>query len=200
MAYAYTVTDRCGGWGYRKQMDEQKKLFAKIAKDINAKLIFDKNYHFFSGFFVREDRYAYFSANLETDSRDYVLPAKRILIRTAKHEKDFTGGNNWFSAFEYEELRSRVEKLLQEEVMKKIPLERVIEVYKNIDSKKHLKFYKLQLNEYQETGCIIEKLVDRGEANFFLKACADFLEKYGIKVDYFPEDKFYKAYAFEELS
>lgn len=61
-------------------------------KKFDAKNIeFSIGYYYLSGFFTVEDQYYYFSISDVRHFND-----GEILVRTAKHNKDFTGGSNRF--------------------------------------------------------------------------------------------------------
>jgi hypothetical protein len=77
----------------------------KIAKGIGAEVINPSYGHYdMSGFIKRGDKYVYF--DYSALDRTYVQLKDNsswhqpLLIRTAKHEKDFTGGANNYASFE----------------------------------------------------------------------------------------------------
>lgn len=97
----------------------------KIAKSLGGELVNPSYGHYdMSGFIRRGDRYVYFSydngigyggrtyvALRENNSRQgYHCP---MLLRTAAHERDYTGGGNHFEAFEACE--AVIDKLLDTE-------------------------------------------------------------------------------------
>jgi hypothetical protein len=55
---------------------------------------FEKNYYYVSGFLKKNNEFVYFSTS---DYRN-IFENDKILIRTAKNEKDFTGGRNNFTS------------------------------------------------------------------------------------------------------
>jgi len=78
------------------------KLFKKHIKKclpLNVELVaFSKGHYYVSGFVERNGKFVYFSMS---DVRHY--PGgwhNNILIRTAKHEKDYTGGSNCSTTLE----------------------------------------------------------------------------------------------------
>ena len=83
----------------------------KIAQGIGAEVVnYSKGHYDVSGFIKRGDNYVYFSYDngLSSKGRTYVSLKDNdnngfmcpLLIRTAKHEKDFTGGTNNYAAFD----------------------------------------------------------------------------------------------------
>ncbi|MCK9467650.1 MAG: hypothetical protein M0P94_04970 [Candidatus Absconditabacterales bacterium] len=71
---------------YRKATNEIKKLLSDVAEEFK----FNKGHFYFSGFFKRKSDGQAFYLSI-TDARFCI---DKILIRTAKHYKDFTGGGN----------------------------------------------------------------------------------------------------------
>lgn len=77
----------------------------KIAKGLGAEVVNPLYGHYdMSGFIKRGDKYVYFSySSLDRtyvqlkDNSSWHCP---LLIRTAKHERDFTGGTNNYAAFD----------------------------------------------------------------------------------------------------
>ena len=81
----------------------------KIAKGLGAEVVNPLYGHYdMSGFIKRGDKYVYFSySNLDRTKvllKDTSLYSNGgyapLLIRTAKHERDFTGGANNYAAFD----------------------------------------------------------------------------------------------------
>ena len=70
----------------------------EVAKKIGAELVsFSVGHYYFSGFMSRDGKFVYFSYDLP---RHMTLDLSRadslqgILVRTAKHQRDYTGGSN----------------------------------------------------------------------------------------------------------
>lgn len=77
-----------------------RSVVKEVAKKIGAELVsFSVGHYFFSGFVSRDGKFVYFSYDLP---RHMTLDLSRsdswqgILVRTAKHPKDYTGGSNRF--------------------------------------------------------------------------------------------------------
>jgi len=74
------------------------KLKTKIKehiKNTGIELVsFEKNYYYVSGFLKKNNEFVYFSTS---DYRN-IFKNDKILIRTAKNKKDFTGGRNNFTS------------------------------------------------------------------------------------------------------
>ena len=92
--------------------------FAAFAKDFkkhiathlpnNAMLVnFSREHFYCSGFIKRGEKYCYFSIS---DVRHFGDWQTNILVRTAKGEKDYTGGSNCYATLE--NFTERVEALL----------------------------------------------------------------------------------------
>ncbi len=64
-----------------------------MSQQIGAELVsFNKGHYYVSGFIKREEKYVYFSIS---DVRHFPGSwVNDVLVRTAKHEKDYTGGAN----------------------------------------------------------------------------------------------------------
>ena len=75
----------------------------------NAKLVnFSKGHYYVSGFIEKNGNYIYFSVS---DVRFFPNEwNQQILIRTAEHEKDYTGGSNEYTTLE--QFKENVSKLL----------------------------------------------------------------------------------------
>lgn len=73
------------------------KKFIKSNLPPSSDLIgWNKGHFYVSGFIQRGGKYVYFSI-MDVRGSDWY---NRIMIRTAKNEKDFTGGNNCFTTLE----------------------------------------------------------------------------------------------------
>lgn len=84
------------GNDYLQFESDFKQLLKGFAKDIDAQLItFNSGHYSFSAFIERKGKFAYIAISdvrhFKNDWRD------AILVRTAKSEKDFSGGHNTFS-------------------------------------------------------------------------------------------------------
>lgn len=87
-----------------------KRILTTIAKDLGAKLVWFTPMHYDeSAMFERDGKYVYLlhSNNLTNRSMPVL---HHILIRTAKHEKDYTGGSNNYSDWAY--LTNEIDSLL----------------------------------------------------------------------------------------
>jgi c-di-GMP-related signal transduction protein len=72
---------------------KQKSLVKKVLKNENFEDIQISNgYYYFSGFAKKNEHIIYFSIG---DTRTNIL-GNKLLVRTAKNYKDFTGGSNNF--------------------------------------------------------------------------------------------------------
>ena len=91
--------------------------FAAFAKDFkkyiqthlpeNAELVnFNRGHFYCSGFIKRDEKFVYFSISDVRGNESW----KNFLVRTAKHDKDYTGGSNDWTSLE--NFTSKVEKLL----------------------------------------------------------------------------------------
>lgn len=115
--------DDCGSC-----MSESAKQFCRDFKSYlkrsfpNAKLInFTPNHYDISGFLIENDVCVYISYKIPRYGESIDFNANNlmnsVLYRTAKHTKDFSGGNNNFSSlFELEQnLKNMLEKTTKEE-------------------------------------------------------------------------------------
>ena len=83
----------------RFSQDFKKEINSQL-KDIGGEVhVFSKNHFSLSGFIKKDEKLIYFSID---DVRNYNLFDKEtiILIRTAKHDKDYTGGSNSYTNFD----------------------------------------------------------------------------------------------------
>jgi hypothetical protein len=94
------------GKDYKSFSTKYRNRLKKIFPDCT--IVFSNNHYCFSGFISKNEKHVYFSIS---DVR-YFKNAwfKNILIRTAKHTKDYTGGSNCYSHFD--NIRSKVLRLL----------------------------------------------------------------------------------------
>ena len=84
--------------------DRDFKVFARLFKKYiiqnipsNSKLVnFNRGHYYVSGFIENGGKYVYFSIS---DVR-YFHWYKNILIRTAETERDYTGGNNYYTTLD----------------------------------------------------------------------------------------------------
>jgi hypothetical protein len=66
-----------------------RELKARL-QELNAELVaFNRGHFYVSGFFTKAGQYYYFS---QSDVRHF--PSTDILVRTAQHAKDYSGGTN----------------------------------------------------------------------------------------------------------
>ena len=79
---------------------DMKSTIRDICKEAGAELVkFSVGHYDVSGFVAKDGRYVYFSYNeprnlpIDFDRRDCM---QGILMRTAQHDKDYTGGRNNF--------------------------------------------------------------------------------------------------------
>jgi len=90
------------------------RLFKKYIKNnlpLNAELIsFSKGHYILSGFIKKKDRFIYFSISDVRCFKNEWL--EHILIRTAQHDKDYTGGRNCFTTLK--DFRVKVEQLFND--------------------------------------------------------------------------------------
>ena len=82
------------GDDFKKFFSEFRSAFKKECKKFGIEVIpFKINHYCFTGFVRKDNEYVYFSVG---DVRCDGVWFKRVLYRTAKHERDWTGGaNNW---------------------------------------------------------------------------------------------------------
>ena len=79
---------------YRLFIQSIKRSLPAGTKLVNA----SKNHYCLSGFVQRENKFVYFSIS---DVRHFPEKwHKEILIRTAEHDKDYTGGSNGYTTLE----------------------------------------------------------------------------------------------------
>lgn len=82
---------------YESFQTKYRNFLKKVCKENNLELVsFHKGHYEFSAFIKKDDKYVYISIS---DVR-YFKNAwyNNILIRTAKHEKDYTGGWNRYTS------------------------------------------------------------------------------------------------------
>jgi len=85
------------------------RKFIKANLPINSELIsLDKGHFYLSGFIKRDNKFVYFSCSDVRGSNNEWYNS--LLIRTAKHEKDFTGGSNNF--IKLNNFKEKADKLL----------------------------------------------------------------------------------------
>ena len=82
------------GDDFKQFFSEFKTTLKRECKKLGIEVIpFKINHYCFTGFVKKDGKYIYFSVG---DVRYDGVWFNRILYRTAKHEKDWTGGgNNW---------------------------------------------------------------------------------------------------------
>ena len=75
-----------------------RKEMKKIAEKAGAELVsFNPSHFYFSAFFKRNDKFIYVNVGDVRYERNWY---DDVLIRTAKNEKDFTGGTNNFCSID----------------------------------------------------------------------------------------------------
>jgi hypothetical protein len=85
-----------------------RKEFKALAKKIGAELLFSPSYFEFSAFFKKDGKFIYVHVG---DVRFQQNWYEDILYRTAKDEKDYTGGSNRYCS--YDELETRLSELFE---------------------------------------------------------------------------------------
>lgn len=84
-----------------------RRELKKMAANMGAELIFNPGYFYYSAFFKKDDKCVYINVgDVRYDSNWY----DKVLFRTAKNEKDYTGGANRFCS--YDNLENEVNTLL----------------------------------------------------------------------------------------
>lgn len=84
-----------------------RRELKKMAANMGAELIFNPGYFYYSAFFKKDDKCVYINVgDVRYDSNWY----DKVLFRTAKNEKDYTGGANRFCS--YDNLENEVNSLL----------------------------------------------------------------------------------------
>ena len=73
-----------------------KTAMNKLTQNVGAELVnYNKGHYYISGFIKRWDKYVYFSIS---DVRHLSMWwIEELLVRTAKHAKDYTGGANRYT-------------------------------------------------------------------------------------------------------
>ena len=95
---------------YKSFQTKYKNYLKALAKEHNGELVkFNPNHYEFSCFIKRNDKYVYISIS---DVRYFKNQwYSNILIRTAQHEKDYSGGRNCYARLE--ELGSMIEDMTE---------------------------------------------------------------------------------------
>lgn len=95
---------------YKTFERKYRNCLKKIASGIGAELVkFNGNHYNFSCFFKKGDKFAYMSIS---DVRHWKNEwYNNILVRTAKSERDFTGGYNQYCS--YDKLGDKLSSLLR---------------------------------------------------------------------------------------
>ena len=84
-----------------------RRELKKMAANMGAELTFNPGYFYYSAFFKKDDKCVYINVgDVRYDSNWY----DKVLFRTAKNEKDYTGGPNRFCS--YDNLENEVSSLL----------------------------------------------------------------------------------------
>lgn len=102
-------------------MSEEAKSFARhlkatiktIAQEQNFELVsYGVGHYYIYGFLKKEDKFIYFSRDIERYEQPIDLEKSGVfgfLVRTAKHEKDYTGGcNNYCGLSDFGNLINRI--------------------------------------------------------------------------------------------
>ena len=102
-------------------MSEEAKLFARhlkstiktIAQEQSFEMTnFSVGHYYISGFLKKDGKFVYFSRDIERYEQPINLEKSGVfgfLVRTAKHEKDYTGGhNNYCGLSEFSNLLDRI--------------------------------------------------------------------------------------------
>lgn len=114
------------GYRFRSSIyktDEFKSFARDFKKELSRQIVstglkivdFNVGHFFISGFVQNIDTYefAYFSISDVRYSQDSWY--EHVLVRTAKHEKDFTGGANMYTTFP--ELANKLAKITERKVL-----------------------------------------------------------------------------------
>lgn len=97
------------GTDYKSFQTKYKNILKEIASNIGGELVsFNKNHYEFSAFVEKSGKFAYISiSDVRHFSNEW---SNRILVRTAKDKKDFSGGMNQYAKLR--ELEDKLEKVL----------------------------------------------------------------------------------------
>lgn len=75
----------------------KRELVARL-EEIGAELVnFNRGHFYVSGFFRKGEQLFYFSQPDVRSGMGGLMGADSILVRTAKHDRDYTGGRNHYS-------------------------------------------------------------------------------------------------------
>lgn len=82
-----------------------RRELKKMAANMGAELIFNSGYFYYSAFFKKDDKCVYINVSDVRYNNWY----DKVLFRTAKNEKDYSGGSNHFCS--YDNLENEVNTL-----------------------------------------------------------------------------------------
>ena len=91
---------------YRKSLNHFKKILGDVAENIQM----SRGHFEFSGFLTvkKTGKIFYFSIS---DVRHFPFPADKLLIRTAEHYKDYTGGSNCYVSID-ENMETNIKRMI----------------------------------------------------------------------------------------
>lgn len=92
----------CVSDDFYRLANQIKRAFTNAAKENGIELVkFAKGHYYIFGFFKKDEKYVYFSWNAPRWSSRINFNAtdamSGFMLRTAKHDKDYTGGFNNFT-------------------------------------------------------------------------------------------------------
>ena len=91
------------GADFKEFFRKEKSRLSKILKEKGCTEIkLDYGFYYFSGFFTSQSGQAYYLSCSDVRHFGY----NRLLIRTAKHYKDYTGGGNQYCGVDDESLKN----------------------------------------------------------------------------------------------
>ena len=94
-----------------KAVSKEKRLIRQALKEAHfSNIKFNQGHYYFSGFAEKNYKIIYFSIS---DVRHFPND-NSVLIRTAKHTKDWTGGSNNYAERNHESIKELANKLIKE--------------------------------------------------------------------------------------
>ena len=94
-----------------KAVSKEKCLIRQALKEAHfSNIKFNQGHYYFSGFAEKNYKIIYFSIS---DVRHFPND-NSVLIRTAKHTKDWTGGSNNYAERNHESIKELANKLIKE--------------------------------------------------------------------------------------
>ena len=97
------------GDDYKKFQTKSRNVLKAAAAAIDAELIsFSKSHYEYSAFVERDGKFAYVSISDVRHFQDQWI--NRVLVRSAQHEKDYSGGSNSYT--EFNDLATALERVL----------------------------------------------------------------------------------------